>query len=400
MKDQRRPGSDSPRGGSSSYRGNFRGSDSSSPRAGGGDRREGGFRPRPEGGGDRREGGFRPRPEGGGDRREGGFRPRPEGGGDRREGGFRPRPEGGGDRREGGFRGRPDSNERKFVPRERAENAEPRTRKPGVERPMDAIVAPEYDERKLAQLAKNHTPKEGLVVKETVRLNKLIANAGIASRRDADALIANGQIYVNNEVVTEMGYQVGAEDVVTYNGKILKREKQRYILLNKPKDYITTAEDPNGRKTVLELVQHACKERVYPVGRLDRNTTGLLLITNDGELADKLSHPSNEITKIYQVDLDRPFERVDFDRLEAGITLEDGAVKIDGLEYVNPERTSLGIEIHSGKNRIVRRLFEFLGYTVEKLDRVVYAGLTKKDLPRGHYRFLTEQELINLKYFS
>jgi 23S rRNA pseudouridine2605 synthase len=265
---------------------------------------------------------------------------------------------------------------------------------------MDAIVAPEYDERKLAQLAKNHTPKEGLVVKETVRLNKLIANAGIASRRDADALIANGQIYVNNEVVTEMGYQVGAEDVVTYNGKILKREKQRYILLNKPKDYITTAEDPNGRKTVLELVQHACKERVYPVGRLDRNTTGLLLITNDGELADKLSHPSNEITKIYQVDLDRPFERVDFDRLEAGITLEDGAVKIDGLEYVNPERTSLGIEIHSGKNRIVRRLFEFLGYTVEKLDRVVYAGLTKKDLPRGHYRFLTEQELINLKYFS
>jgi 23S rRNA pseudouridine2605 synthase len=171
-----------------------------------------------------------------------------------------------------------------------------------------------------------------------------------------------------------------------------------YLLLNKPKDYITTVDDPDDRKTVMDIIAHACEERVYPVGRLDRNTTGLLLLTNDGELAEKLAHPSNEIQKIYQVNLDRPIDQADFDKIVAGVTLEDGAVPVDDIEIVSPDRAIIGLEIHLGRNRIVRRLFESLGYTVEKLDRVMYAGLTKKDLPRGHYRFLTEEEVINLKY--
>ncbi len=234
--------------------------------------------------------------------------------------------------------------------------------------------------------------------KETIRLNRFIANAGICSRRDADRLILEGKITVNNELVTEMGYQVQPTDVVHYNGKQLQRERNVYILLNKPKDHITTVDDPDERKTVMDIVSHACEERVYPVGRLDRNTTGLLLLTNDGELAEKLAHPSNEIQKIYQVNLDKPLSDDDFAKIVAGVTLDDGLVPVDDIDIVSPDRTIVGLEIHLGRNRIVRRLFESLGYTVEKLDRVMYAGLTKKDLPRGHYRFLTEAEVINLKF--
>ncbi len=231
-----------------------------------------------------------------------------------------------------------------------------------------------------------------------IRLNRYISNAGIASRRDADELIASGQITVNGKEVIEMGYKVKPGDVVKYGKKILNREKLVYLLLNKPKDFITTTEDPNERKTVMDLVANACEERVYPVGRLDRNTTGLLLLTNDGELAEKLSHPSNEIRKIYQVELDKPITTEHFEEIKNGLDLEDGFVKPDDLALVTPDAEVVGIEIHSGKNRIVRRIFESLGYEVLKLDRTTYAGLNKKDLPRGKWRFLTEKEVIRLKY--
>ena len=231
-----------------------------------------------------------------------------------------------------------------------------------------------------------------------IRLNRYISNAGIASRRDADELIASGQITVNGKEITEMGYKVKPSDVVKYGKKILNREKLVYLLLNKPKDFITTTEDPGERKTVMDLVANACEERVYPVGRLDRNTTGLLLLTNDGELAEKLSHPSNEIRKIYQVELDKPITTEHFEEIKNGIELEDGFVKADDLGLVTPDAEVVGIEIHSGKNRIVRRIFEHFGYEVLKLDRTTYAGLNKKDLPRSKWRFLTEKEVIRLKY--
>lgn len=232
-----------------------------------------------------------------------------------------------------------------------------------------------------------------------IRLNRYIANAGICSRREADNLIASGEIKVNGEVVTEMGYTVRPEDTVTYGKKRLNREKMVYVLLNKPKDFITTTEDPEGRKTVMDLVSKASKERIFPVGRLDRNTTGLLLFTNDGELAHKLTHPSNKISKIYQVELDKPITRDHFEQIVNGLELEDGKAEVDDLALIGNSNTFLGIQIHIGKNRIVRRIFEHLGYEVVSLDRVQYAGLTKKDLPRGQWRFLNEKEVIRLKYF-
>ena len=234
---------------------------------------------------------------------------------------------------------------------------------------------------------------------DMVRLNRFIANAGICSRRDADKLIAAGEIKVNNKVVTEMGYQVAPTDIVKYGNRKLNREKPAYVLLNKPKDFLTTTEDPNDRKTVMELVKNAGDARIYPVGRLDRNTTGLLLLTNDGELADRLTHPSHEIEKIYQAELDKPLTDEDFEKIKAGLTLEDGEIKVDDLAKVTPDGYVIGVKIHSGKNRIVRRIFEHLGYEVTKLDRTTFAGLTKKDLPRGHWRYLTERELVKLKYF-
>jgi 23S rRNA pseudouridine2605 synthase len=233
----------------------------------------------------------------------------------------------------------------------------------------------------------------------TIRLNRYIANSGVCSRRDADELIAQGLVEVNGKVVTEMGYKVKPGDVVRYDGGTLRREELVYILLNKPKDFITTMDDPQERKTVMQLVAGACKERVYPVGRLDRNTTGLLVLTNDGALAEKLTHPSNKISKVYQVELDRPLDRADFNSIvEGGIVLEDGPVHVDEIAYVDGTKKVLGLEIHEGRNRIVRRIFEHLGYEVEKLDRTMYASLTKRDLPRGNWRFLTDKEVTRLKY--
>ena len=232
-----------------------------------------------------------------------------------------------------------------------------------------------------------------------IRLNRYIANAGICSRRDADNLIAEGLVSVNGEVVVELGYKVKQEDVVRYDGRKLNRETLRYILLNKPKDFITTMDDPQERKTVIQLIAGACKERVFPVGRLDRNTTGLLLLTNDGELTEKLTHPSNKIKKIYQVDLDKPIIKTDLETIiEGKVRLDDGLVRVDEIEVITPDKKTLGLEIHEGRNRIVRRIFESLGYDVVKLDRVMYASLTKKDLPRGHWRFLTEKEVVKLKF--
>ncbi|MGJ1263828.1 pseudouridine synthase [Sphingobacterium spiritivorum] len=233
-----------------------------------------------------------------------------------------------------------------------------------------------------------------------IRLNRYISNAGICSRRKADELITAGVISVNGEVVTELGSKVDpAKDEIKYNGERLKREKMVYVLLNKPKDYITTTDDPQERRTVMQLVANATKERIYPVGRLDRNTTGLLLLTNDGNLAEKLSHPRNNISKIYNVELDKSLNQGDFNKIVFGLELEDGFVKPDDLSYVQGgSKREVGIQIHSGKNRIVRRIFESLGYDVVKLDRVVYANLTKKDLPRGRWRYLEEKELIQLKH--
>jgi len=213
-------------------------------------------------------------------------------------------------------------------------------------------------------------------------------------------LIESGQITVNGVVVDQMGYNVKKDDVVKYGKRLLNREKLVYVLLNKPKDFLTTTEDPEDRKTVMNLVENACKERIYPVGRLDRNTTGLLLFTNDGELSEKLMHPSHNIKKIYQVDLDKPLTAADEAKIREGVELEDGLAPVDELEVLSKERDIVGLSIHLGRNRIVRRIFEELGYEVIRLDRVMYAGLTKKDLPRGNWRFLSEKEVINLKYFN
>ena len=233
-----------------------------------------------------------------------------------------------------------------------------------------------------------------------IRLNRFIANAGICSRREADDIIKAGEISVNGEVITEMGHQVQPGDVVKMGNKKLSREKMVYVLINKPKDFITTTEDPDDRKTVMDLVKNACEERIYPVGRLDRNTTGLLLLTNDGELADKLTHPSNEVEKLYQVEIDKPLTAEHQEQILKGITLEDGEFKADEVGIVTPDNMVIGIKIHSGRNRIVRRLFESLGYDVLKLDRTTFAGLNKKDLPRGSWRFLTEKEVVKLKFFK
>lgn len=234
---------------------------------------------------------------------------------------------------------------------------------------------------------------------DEIRLNKYLSNAGVCSRREADVLIQTGVVTVNGTVVTEMGYKIKRGDKVQYDGETINAETKRYVLLNKPKDFITTMDDPWGRKTVMGLIIKACKERIYPVGRLDRDTTGLLLFTNDGDLAKKLTHPRYQAKKIYQVETDKPVTTEHMEMLLRGIDLDDGRIAADHIEYVKDSKNSreVGIEIHSGKNRIVRRMFEKLGYQVVKLDRVQFASLTKKDLPRGFYRHLTEQEVAYLK---
>ncbi|MBO9617918.1 MAG: rRNA pseudouridine synthase [Niabella sp.] len=233
-------------------------------------------------------------------------------------------------------------------------------------------------------------------------LNKYLAHSGVSSRRDAATLIKDGKVKVNNAVILEPGYKVQPGDAVTANGKKVTPEKNLvYILLNKPKDYITTTDDPQKRKTVLDLIKTATTERVYPVGRLDRNTSGVLLITNDGDLAQKLTHPSNEVRKIYAATLDKPLDKKSFDQILKGVVLEDGPAPVDVLAYSDMnDKTQVGIELHSGRNRIVRRIFEAVGYEVKHLDRVMFGGLTKKNVERGKFRFLTEKEVRNLKFFG
>jgi len=235
-----------------------------------------------------------------------------------------------------------------------------------------------------------------------IRLNKYIANSGVCSRREADELIRAGSVKVNGKVVTELGTKVLPTDKVQVKSQTLSIEKYRYILLNKPKAYLTTVTDPQNRHTVMALIKDACPERVYPVGRLDRNTTGLLLFTNDGTLTKKLTHPRYGIKKIYHVVLDKPLAGTDLQAITKGIELEDGFIKVDRIDYITDgkNKNEIGVELHSGRNRIVRRIFEKLGYTVEKLDRVYFAGLTKKNLPRGKWRFLDEKEISLLKRIS
>ena len=239
-------------------------------------------------------------------------------------------------------------------------------------------------------------------VSEDMRLNKFLAHCGVASRREAAAIIQAGEVKVNGQVVLDIGYKVHPKDLVLFKGKkVALKTKMIYILLNKPKDYIATVKDERGRKTVLDLVRIREGERIYPVGRLDRNTTGLLLLTNDGALAQRLTHPKYEVKKIYHVILDKSLSKADFEQIINGVTLEDGFVKVDSMDYVDGRpKSEIGVEIHSGRNRIVRRIFEHLGYEVTKLDRVYFGGLTKKDLPRGRYRHLSEKEIILLKHFK
>ena len=231
-----------------------------------------------------------------------------------------------------------------------------------------------------------------------IRLNKFISNSGICSRREADTYIEHGSVTVNGNLVTEMGYKVQPNDDVRFDGTSISPEKKKYVLLNKPKNYITTMDDERGRKTVMELVSNAAKERIYPVGRLDRMSTGLLLFTNDGELAKKLTHPKHDVKKLYHASLDKKLDLKDLQKLRGEVIIEGKKVFIDAVSYVEGQsKTEVGIEIHSGRNRIVRKIFEHVGYKVVKLDRVLFAGLTKKNLPRGRWRELTKQELANLQ---
>jgi len=256
------------------------------------------------------------------------------------------------------------------------------------------------DKRMYAKTGKadNFNQKEDINHNMLTRLNKYIANSGICSRREADEYITAGLISVNGKIITELGTKITSNDVIKYNGRRLINERKVYILLNKPKDYITTVKDSFASKTVMDLIKNACKERVYPVGRLDRNTTGVLLFTNDGELAKKLMHPSYKKKKVYHVFLNKNLKHADYEKVLNGLTLSEGFTKPDAISYVDQkDKKQLGIEIHSGKNRIVRRIFEFLDYRIVRLDRVYFAGLTKKKLQRGKWRFLTQKEISMLK---
>lgn len=266
-----------------------------------------------------------------------------------------------------------------------------------------------FDERKKTTTQNTTAPhpkapsyEPRTVNQEAMPLNKFIAHSGVAARREAAEMVKEGLVKVNGNIITEPGHKVSVKDDIRVKGKKIFIQKDLvYILLNKPKDYITTTDDPKGRKTVLDLIKSATSDRVYPVGRLDRNTSGVLLFTNDGELAQKLTHPSNEIKKIYQATLNKPLEKKDFDAILKGLLLEDGPAHVDVLAYSDlKDKTQIGIEIHSGRNRIVRRIFEHLGYDVKNLDRVTFAGLTKKNVDRGKWRFLSEKEVRDLKYFG
>jgi 23S rRNA pseudouridine2605 synthase len=270
--------------------------------------------------------------------------------------------------------------------------------KPEGEKPKGEVSA--RDKRKYIDFKEKVKKGDPLPTfnEDAIRLNKYLSNAGVCSRREADMLIQTGVVAVNGEIILELGYKIKPGDVVRYDGETINAEKKRYVLLNKPKGFITTMDDPMGRKTVMSLVKKACRERIYPVGRLDKETSGLLLFTNDGDLAKKLTHPQHKASKIYHVELNKPVVKEDLMRLMKGIDLEDGRTTFDLAEYVKDGSSrEVGVELHSGKNRIVRRMFESMGYEVVKLDRVQFSGLTKKDLPRGMYRHLTDKEVGFLK---
>lgn len=262
------------------------------------------------------------------------------------------------------------------------------------------------EKKKKIELQKNQPAKPIIIRKKSetdlMPLNKFIAHSGVSGRREAALIVKEGRVKVNGNIVTEPGFKVTEKDEVKVDNKVIVPEVAYvYILLNKPKDYITTLDDPQGRKTVMELIKGATPQRMFPIGRLDRNTTGVLLLTNDGELTQKLSHPSNEVKKIYEVKLDKPLQRADMEEISKGIVLEDGLIRADAVAYADAkDKSVIGIEIHSGKNRIVRRIFEHLGYDVRNLDRVMFAGLTKKNVDRGKWRFLTEREVRALKYLN
>ena len=346
----------------------------------GGYQQRGGYQPRQQGGyGRPQSGGYNNR--GGYQSRQQGGYGRPQGGGYNNNRGGYGRPQGGGYNNRGGY-GRP-------------QGGGYNNNRGGYGRPH----TPGYDPNAKYNLKKRIEYKEeNIDPNEPLRLNKFLANAGICSRREADEFIQAGVVTVNGEVVTELGTKILRTDEVKFHDAPVSLEKKVYVLLNKPKDYVTTSDDPQQRKTVMDLVKDVCPERIYPVGRLDRNTTGVLLLTNDGDLASKLTHPKFLKKKVYHVHLDRNVTAHDLQQIRDGITLEDGEIKADAVEYADDnDKAQVGIEIHSGKNRIVRRIFESLGYRVTKLDRVQFAGLTKKNLRRGDWRFLTEKEVDMLR---
>ncbi|MCL4153685.1 UNVERIFIED_CONTAM: hypothetical protein GTU68_042077 [Idotea baltica] len=288
-----------------------------------------------------------------------------------------------------------ESNKNSSRRRQDGKKSKPLSRKPQNKKPLHRKP---LDKKTAKKDFKKITPNKTADESSGIRLNKYIANSGICSRREADTYIEHGSVEVNGKLVTEMGYKVQPNDIVRFDGTSITPEQKKYVLLNKPKNYITTMDDDRGRKTVMELIANASKERIYPVGRLDRNTTGLLLFTNDGDLAKKLTHPKHNVRKLYHASLDRKLEMRDLEKLRGEVIIEGRKVFIDAVSYVNGEpKSEIGIEIHSGRNRIVRKIFEHVGYKVNKLDRVIFAELTKKNLPRGRWRELTNLEVTNLK---
>ena len=389
------------RGGYSNNRGGY-----GRPQQGGYNNNRGGYG-RPQQGGYNNRGGYQSRPQNGyrprfnNNDEEGGYQPRQQGGYNRpQQGGYNNsrssygRPQQGGYNNNRGGYGRPQQggyNNRGGYNNGRG----------GYGRPQGGYRqhTPGYDPNAKYSMKKRIEYKEeNFDPTEPLRLNKFLANAGVCSRREADEFIQAGVVTVNGEVVTELGTKILRTDEVKFHDAPVSLEKKVYVLLNKPKDYVTTSDDPQQRKTVMDLVKDVCPERIYPVGRLDRNTTGVLLLTNDGDLASKLTHPKFLKKKVYHVHLDKNITAHDLEQIREGITLEDGEIKADAVEYADErDKAQVGIEIHSGKNRIVRRIFESLGYRVTKLDRVQFAGLTKKNLRRGDWRFLTEKEVDMLR---
>ena len=365
-----------------------------------------GYQPRQQGGyQSRQQGGYQPRQQGGYQpRQQGGYQPRQQGGyQSRQQGGYQPRQQGGyQSRQQGGYQPRQQGG---YQPRPQQGGYQPRQqggyRPQGGFRPQGGYRqhTADYDPNAKYSMKKRIEYKdEHIDPNEPIRLNKFLANAGVCSRREADEFIQAGVVTVNGTVVTELGTKVMRTDEVKFHDQPVSLEKKVYVLLNKPKDYVTTSDDPQQRKTVMDLVKDVCPERIYPVGRLDRNTTGVLLLTNDGDLASKLTHPKFLKKKVYHVYLDKNVTAHDLQQIAEGIELEDGEIHADAIEYASDtDKSQVGIEIHSGKNRIVRRIFEHLGYRVVKLDRVQFAGLTKKNLRRGDWRFLTEKEVEMLR---